>query len=200
MRSPLLLELLAIVLLSLLVLILCVLLIPFQVFLEASMTGTSAKNSIKVRWLGLTVWRTKPQERRRGSAEAKTTKKKPRREFDARRLLRILRLLRDSGSAFAIIVGSIRRAVTIRRVSADVTFGLGDPAETALLAGYLWSVTWIPNLSPRISLSVRPDLESVRLDGSISAQSSVTLFPLVVGFLRAYSQRSFRLLIKEVRS
>ncbi|MGA2198739.1 MAG: DUF2953 domain-containing protein [Nitrososphaerales archaeon] len=196
-----LLELLAIVLLSLLVLILSVLLIPFQVFLEASMTGTSAKSDIMVRWLGLTVWRTKPKKRRRESEQAKTTKKKkPRREFDVGRLLRMLTLLRDSGSALAIIAGSIRRAVTIRRVSADVTFGLGDPAETALLAGYLWSVSWIPNLSPRISLSVRPDMERLRLDGSITAQSSVRLFPLVAGFLRAYSRRSFRLLIKEARS
>jgi hypothetical protein len=196
----LLLELLAIGLLSLLVLILSVLLIPFQVFLEASMTGTSAKSSIKVRWLGLTVWRTKPKKRSKESVEAKVTEKKPRRAFDVGRLLRTLTLLRDSGSALAIIAGSIRKAVAIRKLSADVTFGLGDPAETALLAGYLWSVSWIPNLSPRISLSVRPDLESIRLDGSITAQSSVRLFPLVVGFLRAYSRRSFRLLIREARS
>jgi hypothetical protein len=197
----LLLELLAIVLLFFAFVILALLLIPFQFFLEASMSASSTRGNIRIRWLGLTVWRTKPERQAKKPEETSQTKEEETgKKYDASRPLRILALIIDSRSALAIMAGSIRKAVKVRRVSADVTFGLGDPAETALLAGYAWSVAWIPNLSPKISLSIRPDLEGIRLEGSIMAQSSVRLFPLVTGFLRAYTQRSFRRLIKEVRS
>jgi hypothetical protein len=197
----LLLELLAIVLLSLAVVILALLLIPFQFFLEANMTASSTSGKIRIRWLGLTVWRTKPEEGAAKPGEAGEHKEEETgKKHDIGRPLRILALIIDSRSALAIMARSFRKAVKIRRVSADVTFGLGDPAETALLAGYLWSVAWIPSLSPRISLSIRPDMESIRLEGWIMAQSSVRLLPLVAGFLRSYTQRSFRRLIKEVRS
>ena len=195
-----LLELLAIVLLSFAVLILALLLVPFQLFVEGSMTGSSAKGNIRIRWLGLTVWRTKPKKPTKSEEARQTKEEEAGKEYDATRLLRILTLVRDSRSALAILAGSIRKAVAIRRVSADVVFGLGDPAETALLAGYLWSLAWIPNLSPRISFSMRPDLERIRLEGSVSAQTSVRLFPLVSGFLRAHTRKSFRKLLKEVRS
>ena len=196
-----LLELLAIVLLSFAVAVLALLLIPFQFFLEASMTASSSRGNVRIRWLGLTVWRTKPQPQAGKSEEESQAKEvEAGKEYDISRPLRILALIVDSRSALAIIAGSIRKAVSIRRVSVDVTFGLGDPAETALLAGYIWSVAWIPTLSQKISLSIRPDLETIRLEGSIMAQSSVRLFPLVTGFLRAYTRRSFRRLIKEVRS
>jgi threonine/homoserine/homoserine lactone efflux protein len=193
----LLLELLAIVLLILSALALAGLLIPFDVTFEASKVGSYLTGGATVRWLGLTVWRSKPRKlEAAGTAENEET----RREFDVVRLLRILTLLRDSSSSLVTIAKAFRAAVSVRRVSIDIDFGLGDPAETALAIGYVWSVAWIINLAPRFSLAVRPDMERVRLDGSVAAQSRVRLLPLVVGFTRAYSHRSFRQLIREVRS
>ncbi len=196
-----LLELLAIVLLSFAVVILALLLIPFQFFLEANMTSSSTGGSIRIRWLGVTVWRTKPEKGAEVPEEAsRAGEPEERREYDIGRLLRILTLILESRSSLVMLAGSMRKAVRIHRASIEIAFGLGDPAETAVFAGYLWSVAWIPSLSPRISLSIRPDMERIRLEGSIIAQSSVRLFPLVTGFLRAYTRSSFRRLIKEARS
>jgi threonine/homoserine/homoserine lactone efflux protein len=196
---PLLLELLGIVLLILSAVVLAGLLIPFDVAFEASKVGSSFTGGATVRWLGLTVWRSKPRKPK-GVGTAESEEGRRRREFDVVRLLRILTLLRDSSSSLVTIAKAFRAAASVRRVSIDIDFGLGDPAETAVAIGYVWSVAWIINLAPRFSLAVRPDMERVRLDGSVAAQSRVRLLPLVVGFTRAYSHRSFRQLIREVRS
>jgi len=186
-------EIVAIVLLALVVAALALLLIPFDVFVEASKAGPSQRGGVTIRWLGIALWRSKPRQdevpRRQGTET----------EVDVVRLLRILRLLRDSSSTLVGIARSVRRAVSVRRVSVDVTFGLGDPADTAVAAGYLWAVAWVLNLSPVVSISARPDMERLRLDGSVMAQLRVRMLPLVVGFLRAYSHRTFRMLVKEVR-
>lgn len=201
MLLELLLELLAIVLLVLLALIVAVLLIPFEVEVRASNVGSSQEGSIAIRWLGLTLRRTKLGGRRE-PRELKAAEEQETEEagLDIGRLLRILSLVRDSSSSLLSIAKSFRRAFSVRRVSVDVTFGLGDPAETAIAAGYVWSVAWILNLSPGISLSVHPDMEGIRLDGSVFAKLGVRLLPLVAAFVRAYLHRSFRMLIREVRS
>ncbi len=153
-----------------------------------------------VRWLGLTLWRTKPGRAASKEGKAAEGGKPGRAGFDVGRLSRIVTLLWESRSSLLVLGRSFRRAVKIRRLSVDVTFGLGDPADTALAAGYIWSVSWIPNLSPMVSLTVHPDMENLRLEGSIAAHLRVRLFSLVTGFARAYLHRSFRSLIKEVRS
>jgi hypothetical protein len=189
----LLLELLATVLLLLSALVLAGLLVPLDVGFEASKIGPSLTSGLTVRWLGVTVWRSRPAKPK--AAESRENGN----GFDPGRLLRILTLLRDSSSSLATIARSFRSAVSIRRVAVDVDFGLDDPADTALAAGYVWSVAWILNASPRFSLTLRPDMDRLRLDGSVVAQARVRLLPLVAGFTRAYLHRPFRQLIREVR-
>ena len=78
-------------------------------------------------------------------------------------------------------------------------FGLGDPADTAVLAGYLWSFASIFNRIPSVSLSFRTEFEMTSLEGSMEAEARVTMLFLAIGFLRAYTKKPFRQLIKEVR-
>jgi len=179
-----------------------VLLIPFEVVFEGSRTGSFLESSIAIRWLGLTLRRVRPGSRGEKSKKAKPAKDQGSKKagVDPRRVWRIFTLLRDSTTPLAIIARSFGKGVSIRRVSIDVTFGLGDPAETALAAGYIWSVAWLLDRSTRISLAVHPDLDALRLDGSVFAQLRVRLLPLVSGFARAYLHGSFRALIREVRS
>ena len=178
------------------------LLIPFEVVFEGSRKGSSQESSIAIRWLGLTLRRVSPGSRAAKPQKAKAAKdgESKKTGFDPRRLWRILELLRDSTSPLAIIARSFRKGVSIKRVSIDVTFGLGDPAETALAAGYIWSVAWILERSTKVSLAVHPDMEALRLDGSVFAQLRVRLLPLASAFARAYLHKSFRSLIREVRS
>jgi len=185
------LEILAIVLLVLLALFIAVLLIPFDLTVEASRAEASTKSRIVLRWLGVTLWRSR--------ARKKAGPKPGPEGFDPSRVLLMLSLLRDAAPSLVDIFKSFHRGVRLRKLSIEVAFGVGDPAETAVLAGYLWSVAWAFDLVPRSSISLRPDLERVRLDGSVSAELGVRLLPIAAAFLMAYTKGPFRRLLREVR-
>ena len=186
------LEILAIVLLVLLGLSTALLLIPFYVTVEASKAEALMTSRIVLRWLGITLWRSKPGKRKERAKERSN-------RFDLSRVLQMLSLFGDAFPSLVGVLKGLQRAVRFRRLSIDVAFGTGDPAETAVLAGYLWSVAWIFELLPRSSLSLRPDLERVRLDGSVSAELRVRMLPIAVAFLVAYTKKPFRRLIREMR-
>jgi len=192
------LEIVAIVLIILFSLVLAVLLIPFQVTLAASLSQSTGTFDVALSWLGLTLWRRKPIQ-----GMAKEEKKKEAPEKKGLRISQaggILSSLRDSTPALSILAGAARRALHLRKLDIDFTFGLGDPADTAIFAGYLWSFAWILNRVPSVSFSFRPDFEMIGLDGSMEAEAKVRMLFLVIGFLRAYTKKPFRRLIKEARS
>ena len=130
--------------------------------------------------------------------EKKETPEK--RKFDIRRTVGILSSLRDSIPALSILVRSFKRALHLKRLDINFVFGLGDPADTAIVAGYLWSFAWILNRVPSVSFSFRPDFEMIGIDGSIRAEAKVRMLFLAIGILRAYSKKPFRKLIREVRT
>jgi hypothetical protein len=101
--------------------------------------------------------------------------------------------------SFRILLRALRRSISLRRLAVEVNLGLDDPAKTAELSGYVWSVSWLANLLPNTSFVVTPVFEGAKLEGSASASLRVTLLPLVAGFLGAYSKRPFRALLREVR-
>jgi hypothetical protein len=188
-------EILAIVILILFALFAAVLLIPFDLTVEASSSETSMSSSLVIRWLGVRLWKR--------NIAGKGGKQGPEAGPSGLDLLAraplLLSLLMDAAPSLLGIVKSFGRAVRLRRLSIDVSFGVGDPAETAVLAGYLWSVAWTSGLVPHASLSLRPDMERARLDGSASAELGVRLLPIVGAFLMAYTKKPFRRLLKEVR-
>jgi Protein of unknown function (DUF2953) len=186
------LEILAIVLLILLGLVAAVLLVPFYVTVEASKAEALTTSRVVLRWLGIAVWRSKPGKR-------KERAKKKSNRFELSRVPLMLSLLRDAFPSLVGVLKGLQRAVRFRRLSIDVAFGIGDPAETAVLAGYLWSVAWAFERLPHSSLSLRPDLERARLDGTVSAELRVRMLPIVAAFLIAYTKKPFRRFIGEVR-
>ena len=168
------------------------LLIPLSVSLQGSKTGASTTGEFSVHWLGIRLLRQKFPE-----APSKTRRVPAgRRRVDAAKMVR---LLAESYPSLLILVRAFRKAVSFRSFSAFVNFGLGDPAETAVMCGYIWAVLWLLDYEPRISIAIKPDLMSTRFDGSVAAEAGVRLLPLVLAFLRAYRKRSFRALIGEAR-
>jgi len=192
------LEIVAIVLVILFSLVMAVLLIPFHVVLAASISQSARKFDVALSWLGLTLWHRKQGEAKRPEEKKKATPAK--RKFSIQKGAQILSSLRDSIPALSILVRSIKRALHIQSLDANFVFGSGDPADTAIIAGYLWSFAWILNSVPSVSISFRPDLEMIGIDGSIRAEAKVRMLFLAIGILRAYSKKPFRKLIKEVRT
>jgi len=192
------LEILAIVILVLFALFAAVLLIPFNLTVEASMAERSMTSSIVVRWLGIRLLRRNTPGKVGEEGKQAPEQGRSRRDLVARGP-RLLSLLVDAAPSLVGILRSFGRAVRFRRLSIDVSFGVGDPADTAVLAGYLWSFAWALDFLPRTSLSLRPDMERERLDGSVSAELGVRLLPIAQAFLMAYTKKPFRRLLREVR-
>jgi Protein of unknown function (DUF2953) len=192
------LQILAIVLIVIVLLVAAVLLIPFRVVLNASASLTTRNADIAISWLGLTLWRskpTKPKEPKKAEGEKKRGERS-----DVGRLFRMVSLVRESIPAITIIARSIKRATHVRRLTMDFKFGFDDPADTAEFAGYLWSFAWILNIVPSVNLSIRPEFGAISLDGSVKADARVRMLYIVFGFLRAYTKRPFRRLVKEARA
>jgi hypothetical protein len=181
------------VLLALLALATAFLTIPLTVSLRASVGAGSTRGEVSVRWLGLRLLRRRIGD---GGRAGKKERDRTSPKVDA---LKMIRLARESVPSLTILLRAFRRSVSVRKLSASLNVGLGDPAETATFTGYVWAFTRAANLRPGTSLVVEPDLDRPRLDGSVNAEVGVRLLPLVVGFLRAYSKRPFRSLIREAR-
>lgn len=192
------LEVVAIVILILIIIVSLVLLIPFRVIANGSANLSTSKFDVRLSWLGITFWKIQPAP----SAEAKKEgpEKKSTRP-SAGKLRHIASLFLKCLPEFEILFRSLKRAIRIRKLGADLAFGTGDPADTALIAGYLWSLAWaVFGAFPAINFSIRPDLENVSFDGSLNTDTSVRLLFIATGFVKAYSKKPFREFIKEVRT
>jgi len=190
------LQIVVIVIAIFLILIGMFLLVPFQVFASGSFNSTVRRFDLRVTWLGITLWRSKPRPPK-AQEEEKPKKRGP---PSIGKLLGLISTASNSIPAIEIIFRAIKRAIRLRRLRANLSIGTGDPADTALLAGCLWSLSWIVGgYFPKAYFSIRPDLENASLEGSLDAEAGIRLLFLVVGILRAYSRRPFRQLISEVR-
>src|SRR5579872_3847250 len=151
------LEIVAIVLLILVILISAVLLIPFRVVLDASFSLEATKINLALSWLGLPLWHNKPSTK----VVKKTKKEEPKKQkgIGVSKIFRTFSLFRESIPAVMILARSGRRALNIRRMDLQLAFGSGDPAETAVLAGYVWGFSWVLNRIPRVSIAFRPVLD-----------------------------------------
>jgi Protein of unknown function (DUF2953) len=179
------------------IIILTFLLVPFTLNLAGSVSlATPPKFDLSLTWIGLTLWRSK-----RGKPEPRVKPpKKKRNQVDVRRIAGMLSTFRDSLPALRKLIKYVRRAVHIDYMGLDLSFGSGDPAETAIIAGYLWSLAWLLNEIPNVNFSLRPDLQNVELQAAFRAKVKVTMLFLVVGFLSAYTKKPFRQLIREARA
>jgi hypothetical protein len=194
------LEIVAIVLLFLIILLSAFLMIPFRVVLDASFSLESTRTNFALSWLGLTLYRTKPSAESKKESKKKEEPEKKKKRTGPGEVFRMFSLFRDSIPAFMIFARSARRALNIRRIDLRLAFGSDDPAETAFIAGCMWSFSWLLNLIPRVSIQFRPVLDSGELNGTFNTEVKVRALPLVVGFLRAYLKKPFRQFIKEVRA
>lgn len=95
---------------------------------------------------------------------------------------------------------SIVKSVSMRRLYCDVLIGLADPADTAMVSGYLWSLASAVNVSPEFHMSVTPDFSSERLDGSIAAELKFRLLWVVVALVGALTKKPVRQLFRGMRT
>lgn len=163
---------LQIVAIVLIVLFFLLMLVPFRISATGVITLASRNFEIVMSWLGIPVYRIKMHEP-------------------------ILRsLFFRSPSRFESVIQSVEKAFRFRQLKGELTFGTGDPADTAVLAGYLWSVSsFLGGLFPPVDFSINPDLDNVVLEGSLKAQAMVRLGFVVAILLRMYAMKPIRWLL-----
>jgi hypothetical protein len=80
----------------------------------------------------------------------------------------------------------------------EVKFGLNDPANTAVVYGYLSALTSAVSL-PGTYIRVDPCFDGERLAGSLDAEIRSRLLWVVVAFISVIREKSIRQLMKELR-
>jgi len=117
-------------------------------------------------------------------------------KFDRQQFLKDPRKFIDALPSFFRVLNDLIRTVHIKRLSLNITVGLDDPANTAVLCGYLWSMASI--VSNPSTLRIDPYFGGDRLNGSVNAEIRGRLLWVFVSFINALREKPIRRLLKEM--
>jgi hypothetical protein len=98
----------------------------------------------------------------------------------------LLRLLRD-----------LARSANIEKIFFHISFGLDDPAETAAMSGYLWSLASALGFY-RANIYIEPFFEGEKLDGSFLADLKARLLWIALALIKALREEKIRKLLGEM--
>jgi len=108
------------------------------------------------------------------------------------------RILIDAIPAFFRSLKGLTGSIHVEHILCQITFGLNDPADTAVICGYLWALTSAVSL-PGTHIQVDPHFEGERLTGSLNAEIRSRLLWVFVASINALREKSIRRLLKELR-
>jgi len=99
--------------------------------------------------------------------------------------------------ALANILLDLLKSILFKKLSCRLCFGWDDPAQTAIISGYLWSLASV--LDPfQAKISIEPWFEGERLEGEFMAEIEARLLWSVFAVIKALRKREIRLLLREV--
>jgi hypothetical protein len=191
-------------------------LVPLHLCLDLKIDGFSVTGFYKVKWFELTLRKVElsgpgeDEDIKRSEGKEKTmgrtisggedAKKKDtadgRSKFDRQRFLKDSRMFIDALPSFFRVLDDLMRTVHIKRLSLNITVGLDDPANTAVLCGYLWSLA--STVSNPSTLHIDPYFGGDRLNGSVNAEIWGRLLWVFVAFINALREKPIRRLLKEM--
>jgi hypothetical protein len=97
------------------------------------------------------------------------------------------------------VFNAFTKSISIKRLSINANIGLGSAAETAIMSGYMYLLTSIASTYPPINISVEPDFQKERLDGSIMIELKIRLLRIAIAFIKAFTKKPVRRLIRRMR-
>jgi len=177
------------------VFIISILLIPFHISLHLFKRGSLTQGSLWISWLGIPLIRRKIL-----SGERKKAKEKEKKRFDWRNLPEMVSLFRESFPYIINILRATMKSSSIERFSCDVVMGLDSPVDTAIVSGYLWALKSIVSVLPNVCLSVKPDFQEQRLDGSMILKLRIIILRIVTAFVRAFFKKPVRQLFRKIKT
>lgn len=183
---------LALILVIILLVPACLLLAPLYLSFYLNIEGFSICGLLKVKWFGQILYKRDlsfPEDDGMGadrgfrSGYASFPK-------DACVLI-------DAVFAFLRILKALIGSIHVEQLLCKVTFGLNDPADTAIMSGYLWALACAVSL-PGTCIQVYPYFRGERLAGSLNAKIRGRLLWVFVAIINAIRAKPIRLLFKEL--
>ncbi|MEA1870437.1 MAG: DUF2953 domain-containing protein [Euryarchaeota archaeon] len=176
--------------LAVIVLLALILWVPFICRFElAGGDGEETVKKIKLKWLFLSrtidtaaVPERKPREYVKKQKEVE--KRKEEQTEKEMNISRAFELVRTLHRPAITLVRRVVRSIRIRELSCNATFGLSDPADTGMLAGFLYAASSPIARSPAVSISLDPVFRDqtfgYRARGSIGITIGRLILPVII--------------------
>ena len=186
-----------VIILILALILLAILLIPFHISFYIQKREMNISGNFKIRWLKIRIiQRDIPTEKK--EEEKKEVKKE--RKFNLEQVLKILNQFIEAFDYITPLIPAFLRSITLKKVSLNLNLGFYSPVDTAMINGYIWSISSILNTIPLISISTTPDFQESKLDGSFELNLKLKLLWIVIASLKAFTKKPVRDLVGSIRN
>jgi hypothetical protein len=204
----------ALFILLLMILLFILLAIPIHLNLNFSKQGPSMRGSYRIAWLGFVLRKREvfPQpavdslvsilekdaeaEKDKAYEGGKAGDSRDEQKSDIKRSPKLNSFL-NAAPAISHLFIDLLKSVVFQKLSCRLCFGLNDPAETAVVSGYLWSVASALGLF-REKVSIEPFFEGERLEGEFAAELKIKLLWIAKAVIDALREKEIRSLIREI--
>lgn len=189
---------------------------PIRISLNLAKNGPFIRGSYKIGWLGITLHKgeiTPPTLEETMKAPDEETEKMKAKEMAERGAEERLKAekkgkkspqlpapnfkdLMEALPALARVSRNLIKSINVETISCRVFFGLNDPADTAVISGYLWSIASVIGLY-RANIYIEPYFEGEKLDGCFFTDIKARLLWIALALVKALSEEKIRRLIIE---
>ena len=186
-----------VIILILALILLAILLIPFHISFYIQKREMNISGYLKIRWLKIRIIQRDIPAEQKNKEEKKEEKKE--RKINLEQLLKILNQLIDAFDYITPLIPAFSRSITLKKVSLNLNLGFYSPVDTAMINGYIWSISSILNNIPLISISTTPDFQESKLDGSFELNLKLKLLWIVIASFKAFTKKPVRDLVGSIR-
>lgn len=200
----------AVFFLFLIILLASILLAPFHLSLDLGKKGPLVVGSIRLAWLGRTLRKIEISPQSAGELLTSIWKEKAGKEEEENELdnqtdnqkggpvrTPSIQSLINVAPALAKFLQDLFKSISVKKFSCRLCFGLNDPAQTAIISGYLWSLASVLGLI-QLKMFIEPCFDGERLEGELTTEIELRLWLTVFAVIQILRVKEIRLLLREM--
>ena len=164
----------------------------FDVTVYVKVEGSRVDYYVKIKWMGLS-YKFKNENKKsvkKEKKEAKTKKEKSEKKTSNIAISSWFRLFRTVQRPVIRFIEDVFRTIKFRKISCDLPYGFSDPADTGMLAGFLYALKGL--FAKRCSVfdfSIDPQFQDEVLDLHILTNIRFRISSLLFAILRLVTNR-----------